>query len=319
MNNVKSLIPFYLQYADIIDDNNKKECFQFIIFMTNMFYCYIIVLLLVYISFKLKKKIYDYTIMFLFLINYLASNGLTYYFSSESEKVQKFNINLLFGEFFSIKYTHLFINYYFFGFLIGLALFYNNYITHEKTIQNSRMHKPFPILKDIIGFIYLLSFKVNLLILIITIGIQIMLSVIFLICTKMEILERLKFDVTTFDYILYIYEKIIFSFVFGLMIIVFYTFKNESVIKGFFNNMFLKLLNRISYGYYSILEFIINFIYFFTELEVQLNGINVTFTTLGIFFYVILINFVMIVLNEIPIKMLIKKLLHKEGSLEFNL
>ena len=301
MNNVKSLIPFYLQYADIIDDNNKKECFQFIIFMTNMFYCYLIVILLTYISFKIKRKIYDYFIIIIFLINYIIPNNFSC--KSLTDQTKYSNINILFGETCSIKFTHLFIKYYFFGFLIGLSIFYNNDITHEKSIQNSSIYKPFHFLQDIIGYIYLRSFISKLIIIILTIIIQGALS--FSLFYYLNIQE-----LNLFDDSLYLNEKTIFAFVFGLMIIIFYTFENESVFKGFCNNSFTILLNRIGFGYYSLIEIIINYIYCFVELEVQLNYVNFIFITTGIIFYILLFNIILYVLNEIPLKILIKNMFH---------
>ena len=302
VNNWKALIPFYIQYNNFNEQIlQEKECFKFIIFMTNMFYCYLIVILLTYISFKIKRKIYDYFIIIIFLINYIIPNNFSC--KSLTDQTKYSNINILFGETCSIKFTHLFIKYYFFGFLIGLSIFYNNDITHEKSIQNSSIYKPFHFLQDIIGYIYLRSFISKLIIIILTIIIQGALSFSFFYYLNIQ-------ELNLFDDSLYLNEKTIFAFVFGLMIIIFYTFENESVFKGFCNNSFTILLNRIGFGYYSLIEIIINYIYCFVELEVQLNYVNFIFITTGIIFYILLFNIILYVLNEIPLKILIKNMFH---------
>ena len=319
VNNWKALIPFYIQYNNINEQFlQEKECFKFIIFMTNMFYCYLIVILLTFISFKIKRKIYDYFIIIIFLINYIVPNNFSC--KSLTDETIYTNINILFGETCSIKFTHLFIKYYFFGFLIGLSLFYNNDITHEKSLQNSSIYKPFHFLQDIIGFIYLRSFIFKLIIIILTIIIQAALSYSFSYYINNSIFKNIQElnnsnfkyiqELNAFDNSLYLNEKTIFAFVFGLMIIIFYIFKNESVFKGFCNNAFTILLNRIGFGYYSLLEIIINYIYCFAELEVQLNYVNFIFITTGIIFYILIFNIILYVLYEIPVKILIKNMLH---------
>ena len=78
------------------------------------------------------------------------------------------------GEICSISKTHLFINYYLLGFLIGFALFYNNDITNENSLQNSNIYKPFYYLKDMIGLIFKSPNWLHLLIIIISFFITIL-------------------------------------------------------------------------------------------------------------------------------------------------
>ena len=309
VNNNYNLFPFYMQYQNFKEiSSQNKECFQFMIIMMNMFYCYLFVLIITYLSFKLKSKKYDYLIILIFLINYLLPNNLSC--KSISDINSHININLLLGETCSTNFTHLFINYYFLGFLIGLALFYNNDITHENSLQNSPIYKPFHFLQDIIGFIYLRSNKINLLIYALTIIIQVILSLSFFFYTKRSLVENL--DKKQLDYIdnfIYLNEKSVFAIMFGLMLITLYTFKNESVLKGFCNNIFIVVLNRIGYGYYSLIENIINQLYSFSELEIQLNPTNIINILYGIIFILIFDNVILVLLYEIPAKILTKQIL----------
>ena len=313
VNNKYNLIPFYMQYQNFKENSSlNKECFQFMIIMMNMFYCYLIVLIITYLSFRIKSKIYDYLITFLFLINYLLPNNLSC--RSILDINSCINIKLLLGETCSTHFPHLFINYYFLGFLIGLALFYNNDITHENSLQNSSIYKPFHFLQDIIGFIYLRSNKVNLLICIITIIFQVLLSFSFFFYTERSLVQKIEKELDEIDNFIYLNEKSVFAIMFGLMLITLYTFKNESVLKGFCNNIFIVVLNRIGYGYYSLIETFINHLYSFAELEIQLNPVNILFILYGIIFFLVLNNLFLVVLYEIPAKILTKQILQLKSE-----
>ena len=313
VNNNYNLIPFYMQYQNFKENSSQnKECFQFMIIMMNMFYCYIFVLIITYLSFKIKNKKYDYLIIFLFLINYLLPNNLSCKSILEINKY--INIKLLLGETCSTQFPHLFINYYFLGFLIGLALFYNNDITHENSLQNSSIYKPFHFLQDIIGFIYLRSNKVNLLICILTIIVQVILSFSIFFYTEHSLIDHRNKELYDIDNFIYLNEKSLFAIMFGLMLITLYTFKNESVLKGFCNNIFIVVLNRIGYGYYSLIEIIINQLYSFAELEIQLNPVNVIFILYGIIFFLVLNNLFLVIFYEIPAKILTKQILQLKSE-----
>ena len=317
VNDAKSLIPFYMHYRKYGDYFFKdKECMQFMLVMINMFYCYLFIIFIIYISYKLKNKKFDYTVIIIYIISFIIPNNI----SCVSSEDKILNINLLFGEFNSIKFTHLFINYYFLGFLIGLALFYNNVITEDNSFINSPIYKPFYFLEDIIEFIYLMSFNLKLIIIIISFLIQIILSVSFYIYAQnglKNIIEyiqsedksNLYYKYNWFDNLIYLNEKKIFIIFFGLMLIILYTFKNESFIKGICYNMIIILFNRIGYGYYALLETTINNFYCFLQLEILLNTLNIFFITLGMIFQNFIYNIVIILLFEIPTKFITKNIL----------
>ena len=209
------------------------------------------------------------------------------------------------------------------GFFIGLSIFYNNDITHEYSLQNSSIYKPFHFLQDIIGYIYLRSFCTKLLIIIIMIIMQFLLSISFLIYTKANLNDILNKNIANglntmniFDNFLYLNEKSCFALFFGIMLTIVYTFKNESIIKFFCNNIIVVLFNRIGYGYYALIEILINHIYCFIELEVQLNEANLLFLLYGIIFYIMVFNVFLVTIFEIPSKVLIKQIFELKSKEE---
>jgi hypothetical protein len=314
LNDKKALIPFYIQYQNFVENfSNNTECFHFMIIMTNLFYCYLFIILLTYISYKIKNSKCDKLFVIAFFMYFIVPNN----WLCKTHFNNYFNIHFLFGERYATKYTHLFIKYYFYGFLIGLSIFYNNDITHEKSMQNSFIHKPFYFLQDIMGYIYLRPFWVKILIIVLMVILQTLLSLTFFFYSSLDFSSYIKSKkMNLLDHYLHINEKTIFSLVFGLMIMVLYTFKNESFIKGFTQNIVFVLFNRIGYAYYALIEIMINYMYCFIELEVQLNSTNILFVTLGVIFYLLLLNVVLIALLEIPVKILTKKMLKKENDVK---
>ena len=304
----KNLIPFYMHYQDFMDQfSEKKNCFQFMIIMVNLFYCYFFCILITFISSKIKKPIFDYIISILFLVSFFLPNN----FSCESylETHPYTNISLLFGETCSIKYTHLFINYYFFGFLIGFALFYNNDITKENSLEISETYKPFHYLKDMIGLVFKSSLWVHILIIIITVGIQILLSFSFVIYIENAMNHNDLQNLGKFDEFLYLNEKTIFALALITLITHLYSYKNESKIKEFGNNILIIVFNRLGYGFYALLEILISIMYLSFELTYSIRAQNLLFAVYGIIFILVITNLFLFITNELPIKMLLKDFL----------
>ena len=117
-----------------------------------------------------------------------------------------------------------------------------------------------------------------------------------------------------FDHFIYLNEKNVFALFFGLFLMVLYTFKNEAIIKGICNNIAVIVFNRIAYGYYALIEIMINYMLCFIELEVQLNATNLIFLTFGLIFYIMVLSAIILICFEIPVKFLIKKMLKLESD-----
>lgn len=307
----KYLIPFYMQYANYNAHNGIDEnCFQFMIVMVNLFYCYCICLLLTFISFKIKNKIFDITLSIIFLVNFLIPNDVSCESFLDSHNF--FNINLLFGETCSLTKTHLFINYYFFGFLIGFILFYNNDITKENSLQNSNIYKPFDYLKKLNQCFFKSPIWVHILIITITVLVQLALCFSFLTYTHNGIKYEDLAELNGFDKFIYLNEKTIYSLAFGFFVTHLYTYKEESKLKEFGNDIIIIMANRIGYGFYAIMEVIINTMYSTFDLNYNISGQNLLFSSYSIIFFMLITNLFLFLMYELPIKMLTKKVLQIE-------
>ena len=308
VNNAKSLIPFYLHYINFTNQlHSDDSCFQFMLIMINLFYCYCIFIFLIFVSFKTKNKIFDIVISLLFLINFFLPHNISC--QSYLKDHNYFNISLLFGESCSTTYTHLFINYYFFGILIGFSLFYNNDITNENPFQNSDNYKPFFYLKDINGAIFKSPNWLHALIITITVSIQALLSISFQIYNGFNLQPNNLQELSEFDDFLYLNEKKIFALAFGILITYLYNFKSESKLKNFGNNIIIITANRLGYAFYAIIESLINHCIITFRFVYSISAPTIIFSTFGFITFIIFINLLAYPHNEFPLKMLTKKLL----------
>ena len=310
LKDIKSLIPFSLHYNNFsFSTNTNESCFHFMILFINMFYCYCLCMILTFIAFKIKNKIYDIIISILFIIYFVIPNNLF------CDSLEYFNINIMLGETCSLSKTHLFINYYMFGFLIGFALFYNNDITTENSLQNSDIYKPFYYLKDIIGFFFKLATWIHILIIILSVGTIFVLSITFIFHTSFNFIENCKeVNLNYFDHFLYLNEKSIYTVVFCILLIILYTFKTESNIKEFGNNIFIIYFHRIGYDFYCFIEIMIYLIYSILGLNYSLTGQNLSFITVGIIFYIMIYSTISNLLVYIPVKLCLSTFLHQNSA-----
>ena len=308
----KNLIPFYMQYANYKEqDVLQGNCFNFMIIMVNLFYCYFIFIILTFVVFKLRKKLFDIIISIIFIINFFLPHNISCY--SYFEEHNYFNLKLFLGEKCSTTYTHLFINYYFVGFLIGIALFYNNNITNENSLQNSGIYNPFSYLKDFIGILFRCATFIHVLIIIITVAFPLLLffSFLFYAADYSSFYERKELN--GFDIFLYLNEKKVFVFFFGLFLLHLYVYKKESILKEFGNNIIVVSLNRVCFEFYAFIDITIYFMYSIFGLNYQITPYNIFFVCFGIIFFVYLISLIDLAIVHLPIRMLTKKFLTKES------
>ena len=260
-----------------------------------------------YLSFKIKKSIFDIILSILFLGAFFLPNEFS------CQYFDYFNINVLLGEFCSTTYTHLFIKYYFFGFLIGFALFYDYDITQDNSLQNSDIYLPFHYLKDLIGLLFKISTWVHVLITTITIVIQVLLSISFFFYTKKNFKKNFKnIKLSRFDNYLILNEKTYFSLAFGIFITNLYTYRNEPKLVSFGNNIFIMFFHRNGYAFYALIEIMISLMYSALELNFSMSSSNLSYISFGIILIITVMSLINNILYFIPIKSLVNKFLRSK-------
>ena len=110
-------------------------------------------------------------------------------------------------------------------------------------------------------------------------------------------------------FIIILNEKTIFALALITLITHLYSYKNESKIKEFGNNILIIVFNRLGYGFYALLEILISIMYLSFELTYSIRAQNLLFAVYGIIFILVITNLFLFITNELPIKMLLKDFL----------
>ena len=96
----------------------------FINIYLNEFVLLIFMLIITYLSYKIRRKLFDYCLLGINILLYIIPifNWTKYNIGQK----QLYYLFFVLGQYFSEKYTHYFINFYYFGFIIGVMMFYHN-------------------------------------------------------------------------------------------------------------------------------------------------------------------------------------------------
>lgn len=307
-------IPFKLQYTI----NNScisrfyELCYRFMYINLNIQISIIFSLIIIYLVFKFQDNLFDLLILIILFLNTLFSP-----ISCHHDLGDKFTINILSGETCTIKYTHLFINKFFFGILCGIIYFYHNDIISQiplyKIYFNGK-YIPFSYCFKIMKFLDRISPGIRIIFILVCILFQLLLSGLFIIYERVN--NDLTFNTSRFDWFLFDnYEKKIFIIFFMFMIINFLfinKFSNYSFDKWFIFN----LIERSSFSMFCTMEMLIYFIYSNFYIRIYLNFHNILFMAISHFFICLFINIIFSILTEQSFKILCKNIF---GDLQYKL
>lgn len=366
-NILTNFIPFKLNYIDFIENvkkqddiellnnstediNNNTKSFYFDAsgyelpspFLTNTdlfvnvyfneFYLLVLFLFICYISYKLRSKIFDYIILIinicLFFLPLLDLN-------KHQDKEVSYTLRHVLGQFYTEKYTHYFINFFYFGFLIGVMKFYydeNVFYYKQKKRNISKLNLPFEFCEKIIMKIHKLKFLFKRLILIFTIIILLLISSSFNIYqlnssddndndNENQISTPILFTTDGKKsklYYLFLFEKNlcgIFFFIF-LMIFIVYP-KNANIIKLAERNGFI-ILERISFCFYCSFSYLIYAQFCVFIITLQLSYMNLFLNTLGMFLIIFAFSLVNAALFELPLRKVIKSFMNRNLEKRFS-
>ncbi len=365
-NILKNFIPFKLNYIDFIENvkrqddiellnnsteniNNYTKSFYFDAsgyelpspFLTNTdlfvnvylneFYLLILFLFICYISYKLRSKIFDYIIL---IINICLFFLPLFDLNKHQDKNVSYTLRHVLGQFYTEKYTHYFINFFYFGFLIGVMKFYydeNAFYYKQKKKNISKLNLPFEFCEKIIMKIHKLKFLFKRLILIFTIIILLLISSsfnIYQLCNKNN--NKHENQIFSSDivksggqnksnlYYLFLFEKNlcgIFFFIF-LMIFIVYP-KNANIIKLAERNGFI-IIERISFCFYCSFSYLIYAQFCVFIITLQLSYMNLFLNTLGMFLIIFAFSLVNTALFELPSREVIKSFMNRNLEKRFS-
>ena len=314
-------VPFKLQYSY----NNScaprfyEFCYRYIYINLNIQISISFSLIIIYLVFKFKDELFDKLLIILFLLNSLLSP-----FSCHHDLEDKFNINTLGGETCTIKYSHLFLNKFFFGIFWGIIYFYHNDIVSQNPLPKIYFKDkfiPFSYCRKFMKFLDLTSPGLKIIFVIFSLLIIVLLSIIFIFYERSN--NDLIFDTDGFDWILIDnYEKKLFILFFMFML------TNLLFINKVSNSMVYKwsifnIISRSSFSLFCTMHILIYFIYSNYYLKIYLNFYNIIFMSISHFVICHFINVIFTILTEQSIKIICKntfgELQYKQDMKTYNL
>ena len=286
----------------------------------NEFYLLILMLIITYISYKLRSKIFDYLILCINIILYFVPLLKMY-----NEKDHKYTLRYVLGQNYSEKYTHYFINFFYFGFMIGVMKFYHeeNLLNMNKKEQNPQEFElPFEFCQKIITSINKLQFWLKRTILLLSLIFMILIASSFNIMQleykkSDEIHLYNLYDKNSFILFLFIFEKNlsgIFFFIFLMMYIVYP--KTTNIIQLAESNGFT-ILERVSSCFYCSFCYIIYAQFCLFIIYFQFTYMNLFLNTLGIFLIIFTFSLFNTTILELPLRQLIKSFMNKDLERKF--
>lgn len=319
-NFFKVFIPIFFPYNDFYffkaetETNTKNEftyCFKFVYIFVNMFNCFFFLLLLSFLSFKIKKKCFEnctlFILVFIFLV-WFAFDMRIAFDESIFEKIGKVNnIHFFFGEIYSLKYTHLFFNIYSVGFFTGVIYFYYLDIISTDSLERTFRTPPF-------YFCYFLMKKLDKLSDICkNIFIFLIIIFIFSFCFfhyfVLSIEKLLTHELSVVERIFFLEDKLFFVVFLMILLILILFEKGSSSFKAMTRKSLFFLIDRLGTTIYCSMNIIIYHFYSVYEIWITFDFTNTLTTTIGITIVIIVINLVAYILVEQPVRCLVKAIL----------
>ena len=295
-------ITLYLPYKDNKYIDSFYSYYTYPLLYLNEFYIFCISLILIFIGFKLKSKIYDIIIFIGICINVTLTILI-----NENKENEYYNFEKIINGMYNIKYPHLMLNNYFIGIFTGVICFsFKDFISSNSVIQTENQYIPFQFLFEIFRCFGLISDKMKKILIAFTIILQILFSsfLYFLILNYDSLLIR--FDL--FEKIIYYYDKPIQVMLFNFIIICVYAIDYD-MSKG--NNIFnfFIFFSRNDFSFVCSISTIIYALYCMYFFQLKLSYQNLCFISLGLFMNILLFNIILTITIVFPFKLIFKKLL----------
>ena len=322
--------------------NDYNDCYEFTYIYFNIFFCSLIFMIILYLSFLFRSKIFE---IFIILINTIL------FFSSvwliKDEKVSKSNPKYTYyhftGQKYSTKVLFSLISFYHIGYMLGFFLFHydNNkykYIykldskelinNNNKKIEIEEIEKeknekedndnnnikynlnyyPLSFLNIFLSLINKMNTSIKKIIIVICIILIITPSIVFQIIFRSDD-KHFELDLSTKIKLYYYYEKHIFIILFFIINIVLLTMPKKGLFKKFIN---LRMFFAISRSGFTIvcLYYFIGYVCFSSfYIQVKFHIPTFILISIGNLLIVFIICFLINIIFELPLKIAVKKLL----------
>ena len=339
----KHFIPFRLNYIDFIenitivrnDEPKPNEDFitdvsryeipspfltntdLFVNICFNEFYLIIIILIITYISYKIKNQIFDYAVLIINAILYIlpAITSLNPYKGNIEDK--HYTLIYVLGQNYSEKYTHYFINFFYFGFLLGVMKFYlehNRYNMKKKKNIFTQIYLPFQFCQKLITFVKGINICIKRTILLCC------LFFLLLISSSFNLAEGNKFSYDKdMDFVnlkgivkfLFFYEKNLSGIFFFLFLLIYICIPKHSKLMQIAESTTFIIMERISFSFLISFSYLIYAQFCVFIISIQMSYSNLFFNAVGMFFIAFIFSLLNTALLELPIRQLIKHYMNR--------
>ena len=284
----------------------------------NEFYLFILYTLLFYVCFKLRSLLFDIVISI--CVSVLAFIGVFYGVRSayESSEFAKITYYTFIGDLTHEKLIYSAYTFYSLGVMGGVCLFYYNDTIYKYKKYNYCNYKPFCFYQRMMLFIKDTSFKCKYFYIIcLSCVMCIMLPIIAvdfaLLAMNNEYLRTYKIDTYHLYKTIYKYEKVIFSVLFTLTLILLITLPKQqfSLLKIVNSNVFI-FIERINTIFFCFLPFYVVYAYCVFLFQYSLKYQNILLITVGLTIFAITLSVMFAIVIESYIRKGIKTLITRD-------
>ena len=338
-NNIKcksNPFPIFNNYTSFWSYNiaDYCHCYEFTYYNFNILFCTLCYILIIYLSFLFRNKLFDFCAL---LLNLFFFFFYTLIITDDNNEKEYYSYYHFLGQKYSTKIIYSFIGFYHIGFILGILLFYidneinykgylkisiNNekkenlsedeIILDDSKISNKNEIKenilpyyPMPFLKNFILWLYKIDAKIRGLIIFLCVSSILVLSYVY----NMFVFHEggyAEIKLSSLEFYFY-YEKHLFIIFFFIIIILLNSLINKD--SFILNTKIIYIISRSGFTIicqYYFLSYISLSTYF---IKVKYHILIFLLISVGNFIFFSICSFLFNAAFEIPIKRAIKKLL----------
>ena len=330
--------PIFNNYTSFLSNNitDYCHCYEFTYYNFNILFCTLIYILIIYLSFLFRNKIFDFCALCINLFFFFFYKLIIIDDKNNNEK-NNYSYYHFVGQKYSTKIIYSFIGFYHIGFILGILLFYiDNEINHKGylkiSLNNENKEKlsednnsddtkinkneikenilpyyPMPFLKNFILWLYNINSKIRGLIFFICIMSIIVISSVYNIAANNNEGNYANIELSSSLKFYFYYEKHLFIifFFFGILLL------NSLINKDSFilNTKFIYVISRSGFAIICQHYFLSYFSLSTYFIKVKYHILIFLLISVGNFIFFSICSFLFNVAFEIPIKRSVKKLL----------
>ena len=281
---------------------------RFLMMYVNLFYVFTLAVIIMYISVKLKSKLYD-TLITLIII---ANTVLTFYTTPSETYTQHdiYNFTKVIRGLFNIRYPHIMCNHYFIGMFCGLICFYHKDVISGFPINEQEgQYSPFKLCYNITQWIDSLSTPCKVVVFYFNCVVLVTVAMNFkvlLLCNSGQLVMRFSNVIKS----VFLYERTLFLTAFTFLVVLLQTNNEESSIKHLMSAKVFNTVTRIDICYVSCLSMIVSCAFCTFNFQMKLSYQNLWFLSFGLFVLGVIFSLILTVFIEVPCRIIIKDVIH---------